>query len=283
MRFLVLSVSDVEKMAFAKWRGKADFVDIKKLTTNKKDARIDAYMSIHPECFEIYDYVLSIENMVMLVSGEYFDYCVCCLFETRSLSYLYRTSKGILAVETNSDDRKTQILTTLNEFDSYIELIETNRRLLKSEIAHDIKNVLPLFAKHKTRLAMHKLVSCMELCPDYVLGVESRGFILGELVASETHAGFIAAQKSAKLHLEVYEESYGTNKLCIEKYDLTHKNVIIVDDFLATGNTILTAARLARRCGASVTFAICITAIPELLPQTRRLLRANGIDILLMF
>lgn len=346
MRFLVLSTSDIKKTAFAEWRGEADFVDvidekrpeqpIAKTTADKQyllRMRLDAYMSTHPECFDTYDYLLSIENMIMFVHGEYFDHCVCCLFETRTSSYSYKTSEGVLIPDeyietyfkecktnpkltvgkviaaTKSDvphndwfkavgshlDRKTQILTGLKQFDSYLESTEANRTLLQSKIVYVkdfpksgimFKHVLPLFAKHETRLAMRELVSSMELCPDYVLGVESRGFILGELVANEIRAGFLAARKPGKLPVEVYEESYekeyGTDKLCIEKYDLTDKSVIIVDDLLATGNTALAAARLARRCGATVTFVMCITAVPELLSRTRRMLRTNGIEILLM-
>ncbi len=78
---------------------------------------------------------------------------------------------------------------------------------------------------------------------DKVVGVESRGFIVGAAVAYKLGAGFIPARKKGKLPCETlsvtYELEYGTDTLEIHKDALDARDrVLIVDDLIATGGTV---------------------------------------------
>lgn len=92
---------------------------------------------------------------------------------------------------------------------------------------------------------------------DRVVGIESRGFILGPLVARELHAGFVPVRKAGKLPSSTYRESYaleyGTD--VVEMHDDAVRrghDVLIVDDLIATGGTAAAAARLVERAGGRV-------------------------------
>lgn len=76
-----------------------------------------------------------------------------------------------------------------------------------------------------------------------VVGVESRGFIVGAAVAYKLGAGFVPARKKGKLPCETlsvtYELEYGTDTLEIHKDALDARDrVLIVDDLIATGGTV---------------------------------------------
>jgi len=92
---------------------------------------------------------------------------------------------------------------------------------------------------------------------DLVVGIESRGFILGSAVAGRIGAGFIPMRKPGKLphrrRTERYDLEYGTDALEIHE-DAVHdgQRVLIVDDVLATGGTAGAAARLVRQLGGEL-------------------------------
>ncbi|MDR1368910.1 MAG: adenine phosphoribosyltransferase [Dysgonamonadaceae bacterium] len=84
-----------------------------------------------------------------------------------------------------------------------------------------------------------------------VVGIESRGFIMGPILATRLHAGFIPIRKPGKLPSAVYEESYGKeyglDTIQIHKDALTENDVVLLhDDLLATGGTMLAACKLVR-------------------------------------
>lgn len=97
-----------------------------------------------------------------------------------------------------------------------------------------------------------------------VVGIESRGFILGGALAARLEAGFIMARKPGKLPAEVIEETYakeyGTDTIQIHKDAISPDDVVLLhDDLLATGGTMAAAHRLVKRCGvkqAYVNFVI---------------------------
>jgi len=109
---------------------------------------------------------------------------------------------------------------------------------------------------------------------DYVAGIESRGFIVGALVAYLLNAGFIPVRKKGKLPGATIEESYaleyGTGVLeihddCIEQ----GSQIVIVDDLLATGGTALAAAALVEKAGGTVLGMSFIVNLPDLQGSAR--------------
>ncbi len=92
---------------------------------------------------------------------------------------------------------------------------------------------------------------------DAVVGVESRGFIFGCLVARELACGFVPIRKPGKLPAETrrqdYELEYGTDAIEIHADSLTaDDSVLLVDDLLATGGTLRAAEDLVAGLGAQV-------------------------------
>lgn len=92
---------------------------------------------------------------------------------------------------------------------------------------------------------------------DRVLGIESRGFILGAPIAVELGVGLAIVRKPGKLPGDTlamsYALEYGTDSLEIHADALAPgSRVLVVDDLLATGGTAAAAADLARQLGAEV-------------------------------
>ena len=92
---------------------------------------------------------------------------------------------------------------------------------------------------------------------DLVVGVESRGFILGGAVADRLRSGFAPVRKKGKLpsHTvrETYDLEYGTDCLEIHSDAVEPgQRVLIVDDVLATGGTAAATAALVRKLGGNV-------------------------------
>ncbi|MBV8454372.1 MAG: adenine phosphoribosyltransferase [Deltaproteobacteria bacterium] len=92
---------------------------------------------------------------------------------------------------------------------------------------------------------------------DQVLGIESRGFIIGAPVAYRLGVGFTIARKPGKLPYltvaEDYELEYGTAALQMHQDGLGGRSrVLVVDDLLATGGTALAAVRLVQKLGGQV-------------------------------
>ena len=87
------------------------------------------------------------------------------------------------------------------------------------------------------------------LIPDYIVGMESRGFIFATPLAYQLNAGFIPVRKPGKLpaavHSVTYELEYGTDQLEIHQDAIAPgAKVLIVDDLLATGGTAKATAEL---------------------------------------
>jgi len=114
-----------------------------------------------------------------------------------------------------------------------------------------------------------------------VVGIESRGFILGSLVAYRLGAGFVPVRKAGKLPSlrigESYALEYGEDRLEMHR-DGVHpgEKVLVVDDLLATGGTAGATVALSRRLGAEV---IACAFLIELTPLGGRS-RLAGVDVL---
>lgn len=92
---------------------------------------------------------------------------------------------------------------------------------------------------------------------DIVVGAEARGFIFGPPVALNLNAGFVPIRKPGKLPYDTeeitYDLEYGTDSLQIHKDAIKKgQNVLIIDDLLATGGTMLACCKLVESLGGNV-------------------------------
>ncbi|WP_321279485.1 adenine phosphoribosyltransferase [Marinifilum fragile] len=92
-----------------------------------------------------------------------------------------------------------------------------------------------------------------------VVGLESRGFILGTVLAYKLNAGFVPIRKPGKLPAATYSEKYtleyGEDEIHIHQDALTEDDVVLLhDDLLATGGTAAASINLLAKCGVSKAF-----------------------------
>jgi adenine phosphoribosyltransferase len=118
------------------------------------------------------------------------------------------------------------------------------------------RDIMPLLKAHfePTIAAMDALLSPEDWRGiDIVAGIESRGFILGAALALRRGKGFVAIRKQGKLPPPVrslaYQLEYGTATLEMQPGS---GRVVIIDDVMATGGTMLAAAELCSRSGFDV-------------------------------
>lgn len=102
-----------------------------------------------------------------------------------------------------------------------------------------------------------------------VVGIESRGFILGGALAARLGAGFIMARKPGKLPAEVLEETYakeyGTDTIQIHKDAINENDIVLLhDDLLATGGTMATACRLMGKFGVKKSYVNFVVELKNL-------------------
>jgi len=105
--------------------------------------------------------------------------------------------------------------------------------------------------------------------PDLIVGIEARGFIIGSALAYTMNIGFVPIRKAGKLPYKITSElsqkEYGEDVLEIHQDAIKKgQKVLIVDDVLATGGTILTAIKLVERLGGIVDGIACMVEIKEL-------------------
>jgi adenine phosphoribosyltransferase len=105
--------------------------------------------------------------------------------------------------------------------------------------------------------------------PDVVAGLDARGFILGAVVAYELNVGFVPVRKKGKLPFttveETYELEYGsaTVELHTDAVKVGDR-VLLIDDLIATGGTMMAGRKLLERLGATVMEGAAIVDLPEL-------------------
>ncbi|MBY0449251.1 MAG: adenine phosphoribosyltransferase [Cyanobacteria bacterium] len=104
---------------------------------------------------------------------------------------------------------------------------------------------------------------------DYIVGIESRGFILGAPLATQLNAGFVPVRKRNKLpglvERHEYDLEYGSD--CVEIHiDAIEPGarVVIVDDLLATGGTASAAAKLVGKLNAQLVALMFLIELSEL-------------------
>jgi adenine phosphoribosyltransferase len=98
---------------------------------------------------------------------------------------------------------------------------------------------------------------CSEMQPDYIVGIESRGFIFGMPLADRLNVGFAPVRKPGKLpaatHYTEYALEYGSDRLELHQDAFTpNSRVLVVDDLLATGGTAAATAALIAKTGCEL-------------------------------
>ena len=109
---------------------------------------------------------------------------------------------------------------------------------------------------------------------DYIVGIESRGFIFGAALAYNLKKGFIPLRKPGKLPGETYTQEYtleyGTDSLEIHVDALKEGDkVLLIDDLLATGGTAIGGISLIEKVGAKVEEFCVVIELPELGGRTK--------------
>ena len=107
------------------------------------------------------------------------------------------------------------------------------------------------------------------LRPDVVAGLDARGFILGAVIAHELNVGFIPIRKKGKLPFttveETYELEYGSATVELHTDAVKPgQRVLLIDDLIATGGTMMAGKKLLEKLGAIVVEGAAIVDLPEL-------------------
>ncbi|MBN2880740.1 adenine phosphoribosyltransferase [Candidatus Woesearchaeota archaeon] len=123
---------------------------------------------------------------------------------------------------------------------------------------------------------------CKKLDFDLVAGIESRGFILGSIIAYELNKGFIPIRKKGKLPFRTIKESYkleyGTDEIEIHE-DAIQENqkILLIDDLIATGGTAIAAVNLIQKAKGIVNNCCFVIDLPEL--KGTKKLKELGLDV----
>ncbi len=114
-----------------------------------------------------------------------------------------------------------------------------------------------------------------------VVGIESRGFIGGSIMAYEIGAGFVPARKPGKLPADTirasFEKEYGTDVIEIHRDAITPDDIVVIhDDLLATGGTMRAAYDLVKSMNPK---AIYINFVVELSFLNGRKVLPDGVEV----
>jgi len=117
------------------------------------------------------------------------------------------------------------------------------------------------------------------LRPDVVAGLDARGFILGSVIAYELGLGFVPIRKKGRLPFstveETYELEYGSATVELHTDAVQPGDrVLLIDDLIATGGTMMAGKKLLEKLGATVMEGAAIVDLPELGGSQR--LRTEG-------
>ncbi|MGB8389515.1 adenine phosphoribosyltransferase [Mycobacterium sp.] len=132
------------------------------------------------------------------------------------------------------------------------------------------KDLTPLFADAKAMTAVIDALAGIASGADLVAGIESRGSMVAAAIAARLGTGVLSIRKSGKLPPPVLSEDYtreygdASIEIPADGLDLRGRNMVIIDDVLATGGTLAAAARLLERAGAKVTGAAVVVELTAL-------------------
>jgi adenine phosphoribosyltransferase len=146
------------------------------------------------------------------------------------------------------------------------------------------RDITPLLQNPKTfRVLIEMFVHrYMDANLDLIAGLDARGFIIGSVVAYELNLGFVPIRKKGKLPFktvsEEYELEYGS--ATVELHADACKagdRVVLIDDLIATGGTMMAGRKLLDRLGAIVVEGAVIVDLPEL--GGSKLIKSSGLPL----
>jgi adenine phosphoribosyltransferase len=150
---------------------------------------------------------------------------------------------------------------------------------------HDITPILqsPQYFRLLVDLLVYRY---MDQKVDVVAGLDARGFIIGAALAYQLNVGFVPIRKKGKLPFETVSQSYALEygEATVEMHtDAFHSGarVLLVDDLVATGGTMLAGAELIRRLGGEVLEAAAILEFTDL-PGGKRI-RNAGVPLFTLY
>ncbi|MDF2448289.1 MAG: adenine phosphoribosyltransferase [Bacteroidota bacterium] len=151
------------------------------------------------------------------------------------------------------------------------------------------KDITPILENQETcNRIVEGLMNGLQMKPDAIVGIESRGFLFGFLLANKLNIPFVLIRKAGKLPYKTiqceYALEYGT--AVVEMHEDSLKkgwNVLVHDDLLATGGTAEAAARLIQAQGANVS-GFCFIVELEFLNGKQKLIKhSNNITCLAQY
>jgi len=146
------------------------------------------------------------------------------------------------------------------------------------------RDITPLLANPRVfRVLIDEFVHrYFDVRPDAIAGLDARGFIIGSVVAYELNVGFVPIRKKGKLPYATVEESYeleygsATVEMHVDAVKAGDR-VVLIDDLVATGGTMMAGKKLLEKLGATVIEGAAIVDLPEL--QGSRKLRESGLAL----
>ena len=134
-----------------------------------------------------------------------------------------------------------------------------------------VRDITPLLSNPRVfRVLIDRFVHrYFETRPDAIAGLDARGFIIGSVLAYELGTGFIPIRKKGKLPFstveETYELEYGNATVQLHTDAVgAGQRVVLIDDLIATGGTMMAGKKLLERLGATVIEGAAIVDLPEL-------------------
>jgi len=233
-----------------------------------------------------YNFVVSVENYIDTLSQS--EYCYAIIYRGQQPQYgissgvqcdpqIYQKMMkqdikfGYLGVEKTYGEYVSEYDPSIDPFnwtikygyDMRYQIIEAlDEAFTKHEIVSKIKfyedypkkgvifqDILPIFQDTYLFESLIEILSKEVGQVDYIVGLESRGFLLGSALALYCKLGFIPIRKKSKLPDQVYQETYskeyGEDVLEMSVLpELNFSRVIIIDDLIATGGSIRAAINL---------------------------------------
>ena len=162
---------------------------------------------------------------------------------------------------------------TQNRYSSAAEAIGDKIRYVQDFPEEGVlfEDLTPVLADaHAFSIVVEELSEkCRKMGADLIGGLDARGFLLGSAVAFNMGLGILAIRKRGKLpppvHTEEYTLEYGTAALEVPaETDIAGQKVVLVDDVLATGGTLVAARKLLEKIGAEVTGNVVVLEVEGL-------------------